>query len=254
MTTPAAPDRPPELSPESRRRVQRAALLRPMALLMVLIGAFFFAATLAWWAVPLTLATYAALVFLAVRDPLFQNKVLGTGNSERPKTPALRPRPTSPEQRARRLPPGETRLSAERALEAHGRLLVAVEESDDDTRALLEDAVPKLRLFPERLLHAAEARENVAAKAQALRTRDGRSTNSERPTTPASLGEKLRAADRELSNTADELLALRAKVVRASIEGGDAAPARAAEINGSLNALNLRLEALRSTLLPQPER
>src|SRR5215204_6139507 len=57
------------LSPEERRRVARAAFLRPMNLLVVLVGGVFFALTLVWWAIPLTLVTYAVLVFLAVRDP-----------------------------------------------------------------------------------------------------------------------------------------------------------------------------------------
>jgi len=42
-----------------------------MALLMVVIGAFFFVATRELWIVPLTLTTYAALVLLAIGDPIF---------------------------------------------------------------------------------------------------------------------------------------------------------------------------------------
>ncbi len=66
-------DRPAgELPPEARRRVLRAALLRPWALIVLVIGVVFFMLTLKWWALPLTLTTYAALVVLAVRDPIFQ--------------------------------------------------------------------------------------------------------------------------------------------------------------------------------------
>ena len=92
----------PELTPESRRRLRRAALLRPMALLMVGIGAFFFLATRESWVVPLTLATYAALVLLAIGDPIFQNRVLGTTQQGR-RIPQAPQRPNSPpEQRTRR--------------------------------------------------------------------------------------------------------------------------------------------------------
>src|ERR671910_777159 len=46
-----------QLSPEERRRVVRAAFLRPTNLLVVVIGTVFFALALVWWAIPLTLAT-----------------------------------------------------------------------------------------------------------------------------------------------------------------------------------------------------
>ena len=247
-----APDQPPE---EARGRVLRAALVRPMALLMVGIGGITFAATLAWWIVPLTLATYASLVFLAVQDPAFRNRVLGTGEQEQlrirdPRRPRL-----SPEQRARRLPRGATREKVEAALEAHGRVLVAVEESDERTRATLDGTLAKLRRVPERLLNVAEAREEAAAKARVLRRSRTGSPESEQQHAPAlaSLEEKLRAADAEIFGAPDELLALRAKVVRAGIEGGEALGARAAEIDEALDALNLRLDALCSTMVAPPD-
>ncbi len=224
-----------------------------MALLMVVIGAVSFAATLIWWVVPLTLATYASLVFLAVRDPVFQSRVLGTGKEEQRNARDRGPR-LSPEQRARRLQRAETRRGVEAALEAYGRLLVAVEESGEATRAALDDAVAKMRQVPERLLDAAEATEKAAAGVQALRLRVARSGDEEHASALASLEEKLRAADAEISGASDELLALRAKVVRASIESGNAAPAQATELNESLDALNLRLDALCSTMSPPGER
>jgi hypothetical protein len=242
------------LTPESRRRVRRAALLRPMALLMVGIGVFFFLATRELWVVPLTLATYAALVLLAIGDPIFQNRVLGsTEQGQRiPRTPQ-HPHP-SPEQRARRLPRGETRLRVERSLEAHARVLVAVEESDEATQAALDDALPKLRQVPERLLDVAEAREMAAAEAQSLRSRTARSGDEGSSRALASLEENLRAADEGLCTIPDDLLALRAKVVRASIEGGDAVAERATELDEALDALNRRLDALYSTLSAPAER
>lgn len=233
--------------------MRRAALRRPMALLMLAIGAFFFAASREWWVVPLTLATYAALVLLAVGDPIFQNRVLGTPQQEQRVRQAARRPKTSPEQRVRRLG-GETRPRVERALEAHARILVAVEETDDETRAALDDALPKLRRFPERLLDVAEAREMAAAEAQSLRSRTARSGDEGDSRAFASLEEKLRAADEELSTVPDDLLALRALAVRASIEGGDAAAERAAELDEALDASNRRLDALYSALSAPTDR
>jgi hypothetical protein len=228
--------------------------MRPMALLMIGIGAFFFLATREFWIVPLTLATYAALVLLAIGDPIFQNRVLGTTEQGQriPRRVPQQPH-ASPEQRARRLPRGETRLRVERSLEAHARVLVAVEESDEATRAALDDVLPKLRQVPERLLDVAEAREK-AAEAKSLRSRTARSDAEGSSRALASLEENLRAADEGLSTIPDDLLALRAKVVRASIEGGDAVAERATELDEALDALNRRLDALYSTLSAPAER
>ena len=235
--------------------MRRVALLRPMALLMVGIGAFFFVATREFWIVPLTLATYAALVLLAIGDPIFRNRVLGT-TQQGQRIPQAPQRPnSSPEQRARRLPRNETRLRVERALEAHARVLIAVEESDEARQAALDDALPKLRQVSERLLDVAEAREKAAAEAQTLRSRTARSGNERSSRALASLEEKLRDADEGLLATIpDELLALRAKVVRASIEDGDATAERATELDEALDALNRRLDALYSTLSAPAER
>src|SRR5215211_2679013 len=59
----------------------RAAALRPINVTMLVIGAGAFATTMAWWLLPLTILTYASLVFLAARDPIFQRKVLGRGEA-----------------------------------------------------------------------------------------------------------------------------------------------------------------------------
>ena len=243
------------MTPESRRRMRRVALLRPMALLMVGIGAFFFVATREFWIVPLTLATYSALVLLAIGDPIFRNSVLGATQQGQGIPQAPQRLNSSPEQRARRLPRGETRLRVERALEAHARVLIAVEESDEARQAALDDALPKLRQVSERLLDVAEAREKAAAEAQTLRSRTARSGNERSSRALASLEEKLRDADEGLLATIpDELLALRAKVVRASIEDGDATAERATELDEALDALNRRLDALYSTLSAPAER
>ncbi len=230
----------------------RAALLRPWGLIVLAIGAFFFAATLEWWVVPLTLATYASLVFLAAReDTTVQRRRMPGDAGEIPpetsKRSARRPRP-SPEQRARRLPEGETRQKVEAALEAHGRVLVAVEGSDEATQAALSGAVPKLYRIPDRLLDVAEARETAAEEALALRSPGTRPGENERTARLSELEEGLRAADAELSGASERLATLRAEVVRVSIESGDAAATRARELTGSLDAWNLRLDALGSTL------
>ena len=128
----------PGLSPLSsgqRRRMVRAAALRPINVLMLAIGTVGFALTLAWWILPLTLITYVLLVFLAARDPLFQRRVL----QGRPViTPAAtESRDVSPERRARWLPRGDTRHKVEAALVVYRKVLTAIEESDDVTRAVL---------------------------------------------------------------------------------------------------------------------
>src|SRR4028118_546183 len=79
---PPASDRTPDvhsgspLSPQERGGRVRAAALRPLNLVVLAIGLVFFVATLAWWALPLTLTTYAALIFLGARDPFLQSRVL----------------------------------------------------------------------------------------------------------------------------------------------------------------------------------
>jgi hypothetical protein len=247
------------LSPEARRRVMRAAFLRPGGLLVVMTGAVSFATTLAWWILPLTLITYAALVFLAARDPLFESRVL-EGRERRPRqTRSIPPKDgdVSPERRARWLPRGETRRKVEEALEIHRRTVFAIEESGDVTQAVLDDAIPKLHGVAERLVDVAEKREKAAEAIQDLKPlrsspagspssavhREGRTADLEE------LEKELRAADVEISDTFEKLLTLRARVVRVSIESGDVAQDAAAKLNADLDELNLRLDALlRSTM------
>lgn len=211
---------------DTSRRSLKAALLRPWGLIVLAIGGFFFAATLEWWIIPLTLATYASLVFLATRE------------TPRSIPPGPRSQPQrAPDQRVHRLPHGETRRKAEAALEAYGRVLTAIEGSEEKTRALLSNTIPKLRRIADRLLDIAEAMETPPDG-----TRHG---ESER--TPTNFAERLHAADEELSGAADRLLRLRTQVVRVSIEGGEEAVSRAAELASSLDEWNLRLDALNAT-------
>lgn len=238
-------------SPEARRRVLRAALLRPWGLLVVVIGTFFFATTLAWWLIPLTIATYVALVFLAARDPLFQRTVL-EGPERHPRTRPGSPaeQDVSPERRALRLPRGEPRQKVEAALEVRRRVLFAIEESSNAGQAVLEDAVPKLHRVAEHLVDIAQRREKTAVAIRDLETSVGATNREDRGTDLEELERELRAADAEISRTFEKLLTFRARVVRVSTEGGSAAQDAAAKLNAELDKLNIRLDALRSKMSP----
>ena len=246
------------LSPEERRRVARAAFLRPMNLLVVLVGGVFFALTLVWWAVPLTLVTYAVLVFLAVRDPLLREGVLRGRDSSRASALPKAPRKggdASPERRARWLPRGETRQKVEAALEVHRRTVFAIEESGEVVLAVLDDSLPKLHHAAERLVDVAEKRERVAGAIQDLeKARAGAKHHEDQDAELAEMENVLRAADAEISNTFEKLSALRARVVRISVESEGAAQDAAAKLNADLDEINLRLDALRSTLSPPDKR
>ena len=240
---------PTSLSPEERRRITRAAALRPINVLMLVIGAGIFATTLAWWVPPLTLVTYALLVFLSARDPVFGHRVLhgSEGAARSLGTPGNRE--VSPERRARWLPRGETRQKVEAALVVYRKVVAAVEESDDVTRAVLGDAVSKLHATANRLVDVAQGREKAAEAIRDLRQHPGASAGSNtREESLRGLEDKLRAADAEISDTFDKLLTLRARVARVSIEGGG--PHQAAALNASLDELNARLEALSDTMSP----
>ena len=232
------------LSAEERRRVARAAALRPINVLMLVIGAGVFATTLAWWIPPITLVTYSLLVLLSARDPIFGQRVLhgsegGTGDRE--------DRDVSPERRARWLPRGETRERVEAALLVYRKVVNAVEESDEVTRAVLGDAVPKLHAAADRLIDVAHGRERAAEAIRDLREHTGAGSRSREEDLRA-LEAKLHAADAEISDTFEQLLNFRAKVARVSIEGGSSDQATA--LNASLEELNTRLEALSETMSP----
>lgn len=233
------------LSPAERRKVTRAAALRPLNILMLLIGGGFFAITTWWWVIPLTAVTYLSLVFLAARDPLFTYRVLEGRDARVREVTGRQERDISPERRARWLPRGETRQRVEAALDVYRRTVAAIEESDDVTRAVLEGAVPKLHDAANRLVDVAHNREKAAGTVRELES-------SESP--PAGELQKLQqaieAADAEISGTFESLLTLRARVVRISVETGPEARAAAAELSSSLDELNFRLEALGETMSP----
>jgi len=230
----------------------RAAALRPINVMMLVIGAGIFATTLAWWLLPLTFVTYVSLVFLAARDPVFQRKVLGRDEGPKASPGAVVSTDVSPERRARWLPRGETRQKVEAALDVYRKVLAAIETSDDVTRAVLNDAIPRLHAAADRLVDVAQGREKAAEVARDL----GRDTGSDTPTTTKQenlreLEDRIAAADAEISGTFQELLDLRAKIVRISIDSEN--PARANDLNTSLDSLNARLEALSELMAPQGE-
>ncbi len=239
------------LSPEARQQVRRAAFLRPINLLVAAIGGIFFALTLTWWSIPLTLIIYAVLVFLAARNPLLTDSVLERSENRprmRPETPKARD--VSPERRARWLPRGETRQKVEAALEVHQRTILAIQESDNVVQAVLDDAIPKLDGAAERLVDVAQTREKLAGAIQDLKARPGAPFREGLDTDLAQLENELHTADAEISSTFEKLLTLRARVVRISVESGGPAQEAAAKLNADLDEMDLRLDALRSTMSP----
>lgn len=229
---------------ESRRRIVRAALLKPLNLITLFIGLVFFAITLSWWVLPLTLGTYALLVVLATRDPLFERRVLGTG--EAPQTLDAPETSNVPlERRARWLPRGETRRTVEEALVAYRKLVASIEGAGETARAVLEDAVPKLHSAAERLVNVAHDREEAAEALREIKgSQPGATPDGERSAVISDLENKIRKADEEISGTYDRLLVLRTRVVGLSLNSAGENRAAASELNRSLDELNFRLEAL----------
>ena len=231
----------------------RASLLRPLNLLVPVIGIVFFALTLLWWLPPLTAFTYAALVFLSFRDTTFQERVL-RGRAARPTldSPVSEDRDLSPERRARWLPRGETRQQVEAALVVYRKVVAAIEGSDDVTRAVLDDAIPRLHAVAGRMVDVAQQREQAAEAVQDLNPRT--ISNPERNHDLKRVEEELQTADAEISGMIEGLLDLRARVVRISMESESSARAAAGGLNRDLDEMNLRLEALESTLSSPDDR
>jgi hypothetical protein len=198
----------------------------------------------------LTIATYASLVFLAARDPIFQRKVLGGGEVPKTSQNAVQSSDVSPERRARWLPRGETRQKVEAALDVYRKVVSAVETSDDVTREVLDDVVPRLHAAAD--VDVAQGRERAAEVARDLsRDTDSTALTTARQENLRDLEYRISAADVEISDTYQELLDLRAKIVRISMNSENAA--RANDLNASLDGLNARLEALSELMTPKGE-
>ena len=247
-TGPPASQGAVSLSPEEWGRMTRAAALRPLNLVVLLIGAVVFVATLNWWLILLTLVTYAVLVFLTARDPLFQRRILQ--KSEIPLWPPASPKNAdiSPERRARWLPRGETRQKVEAALVAYRKVVAVIELSDDTTQAVLKDSIPRLHATADRLVDVARSREKTAEAARDLR-RDACASADARRENLRELEDRIGVADAEISDTFEQFLSLRAKVVRVSIDSANLT--RTDDLNVSLDELNTRLEALSEIMSPQ---
>jgi len=228
-----------QLSPEEQRRVTRAALLRPMHLLVAAVGIAFFAMTLMWWVLPLTLVTYLALVYLAASAPPFKRHILSGRDSLSETAP--------PEQRIHRLPNGETRRKVEATLTARDRALVAIENSGEATRVLLQDAPPKLDLLLERLLDVSEKREQVAATVRPPETTPDSPHHEARNIPPEREEEReLRTMDAQLSDAFEKVSALRLQVVHISIQIGDDAREAADRLIADIDETLRHLDALLS--------
>lgn len=235
------------LSAEEGRRMLRAAALRPLNVVVLVVGVFS-TPLVGWWMVPLTLLTYAALVLLAARDPIFQHRILPGRRAPEILRGTPGNRDVSPERRARWLPRGETRQKVESALIVYRKVVAAIEDSDDVTRAVLEDTIPKLHAAANRLVDVARSREQASEIVEDNRRESG-TTAGARAEDIRKLEARIGAADAEISETLAKLLDLRARVVRVSLESGD--PEAAAAFDASLDELNARLEALSETTSPR---
>lgn len=221
--------------------------MKPLNLAMLFIGGGFFAITLAWWVIPLTLVTYALLVVLAARDPLFRRKTLGEEDTPTPLKGANGSSESSevpPERRARWLPRGETRNTVEKALVTYRKLVASIEGSGEVARSVLDDAIPKLHATAERLVQVANERAKAAEAVREIDSHADNSPDEERKLIRQELKDKIDRADEEISDTYERLLTLRARVVGASLNSEVENRVTASELNRSLDELNFRLEAL----------
>lgn len=243
MMEPKRDPRQPSPSHENRGKVLRAAALKPLNVLTLIAGLGISATTLTWWILALTLVTYIALVYLAAKDPLFEQRVAEGKPIPGPREPN---RDISPERRARWLPRGATREQVEGALVTYRKVLIAIEESDDVTQRVLEGSVPKLHETAERLVDVARNRERAAETLRDFQGKRSSGEGSQRETSLRQLENHIKKADAEISGISEQLLTLRAQVVRASMDSAGASQ-QADVLNASLDELNFRLEALNET-------
>lgn len=258
-----SPRRIPEplqnLSDEQRWQIRRRALSRPMGLLTLIVGGGLFAVTLGWWILPLTIVTYLLLVFLATRDPVFQHRALGMELEPAKDTGKTGQRPRreddlSPERRARWLPRGQTRRRVESALEAYRKSVTAIEGANDTTRAVLEDAVPRLHTTADHLVDVAANREKLAESIREIEEQDDDSTpelEESRQRSLRRLRRELEKADDQIQDTTSDLLSLRLKVAEVSLSESTEARTAAEEIKTSLDQMNAQLDALNEVNAPE---
>ena len=200
------------------------------------------------WFAPLTVVTYVLLVFLASRDPFFQQQTLGEVNPADPSPPAMQ---ISPERRARWLPRGETRRKVEEALEVYRKAIASIEGSSDVARSVLEDALPKLHAAANRLVDVGTNREKAATILAELRSLTN--TGEDHAASIKNIENEIRDADAEIFDTYGQFASLRVRVAEVSIAESSETRATAARVNASLDELNLRLEALKETMTSYEE-
>ena len=257
MREPERRERRAPLPAEDSRRVTRAAALRPINLLTLILGVGVSLTTQWWLLLPLTLVVYTALVALASRDPLFQHRVLHGGEAP-PVLPGSRSREgreVSPERRSRWIPRGETRRKVEEALVTYRKVISTLEQTDEVTRTVLEDTPPKLHAAADRLVDVALRRERAASEVQRINQRSGGSQanlSGDLANILHELEEELRTADSEISRTIEQLQELRSRIIRISVSDNSAARAEASVLASSLDEMNFRLDALGETLPPNP--
>jgi hypothetical protein len=128
--------------------------------------------------------------------------------------------------------------------------VVSIQESGDVVQAVLDDALPKLDGVAERLVDVAHTREKVAGVIQDLKAGPDAPHREGGHTDLTELENELRTADAEISSTFEKLLALRARVVRASVDSEGATQEAAVKLNADLDEMNIRLDALHSTMSP----
>jgi hypothetical protein len=243
-------ERPPERTPETAKKgkVIRAAALKPLNMLTLVAGLGIAVTTLTWWILILTLATYATLVYLAAKDPVFERRV--TEGKRADPIGGAPSRDIPPERRARWLPRGGTREKVEDALVTYRKVIIAIEESDDVTRQVLEGSIPRLHEAAERMVDVAANREKAAETLRDFRGRRAPDDEPQRETSLRQLEGHIEKADAEINGISEQLLTLRAQAVRASMDSADASQ-RADALNASLDELNFRLEAVNETF-PNP--
>lgn len=237
-----------ELSSLERNKVIKASLIRPMNLLIIVLGVF--ASLLSWWFLPVTAVTYALLVYLASRDPFFITKTVGTPERSIETKSGLPDIP--PERRVRWLSRGETREKIEKSLEIYRDIVSEIESSDDVTSAVLGDAVPKLHSAADRLVDIAHNKEKaVLAIQKTTQTGTSNDTSAENSAIIGDLEAEVRRIDFEIEETFQRLVNLRGNIARTAVSDNAAGRATAAELNRSLDSVNLRLEALNETTKPE---
>lgn len=246
------PQQPKPRDRDKRSKVIRRAFLKPLNLLTLVAGLGIFFTTGALWILALSLAVYSIVVYLAAKDPLFIERVTGDGDT---KFPSLPSRDVSPERRARWLSRGETRQKVDSALVTYRKVLLAIEESDDVTVRVLEGAVPRLHEAANRLVDVANNRDRAVQTltdfAAEEKKSPGSHPNEQRASSLQGLRDHIAQADEEIDNISEQFMTLRAQVVRASIDTTGARQ-QAEDINGSLDGLNYRLEALNETFTEAP--